>query len=123
AYGGRGARCDKMRTDGQSRAAAQYGTAIPATPWITVGESATVPKSKPQNGMFLRLEGAEAGDEPIGERIIEMPEKTHDTEFLRNPRSGFIAYVPPGSLQKGEALSIDGGAAAHSQVTACTGCP
>jgi cytochrome c553 len=94
----------KMMTEDEIKAAAHYFTAIPATSWITVVESATVPKTKPQNGMFLRLEGEEAGAEPIGERIIEMPEKTHDTEFLRNSRSGFIAYVPPGSLKKGEAL-------------------
>jgi cytochrome c553 len=94
----------------------------PATPWITVVESATVPKTKPQNGMFLRLEGEEAGAEPIGERIIEMPEKTHDTEFLRNSRSGFIAYVPPGSLKRGEALVMNGITADGSKVTACTVC-
>jgi cytochrome c553 len=60
--------------------------------------------------------------EPIGERIIETPEKTHDTEFLRNPRSGFIAYVPPGSLKKGEALVMNGVTAAGNKVTACTVC-
>ena len=65
----------KMMTDDEIKAAAHYFTAIPATPWITVVESATVPKAKPQNGMFLRLEGEEAGAEPVGERIIEMPEK------------------------------------------------
>jgi hypothetical protein len=95
----------KMMTDDAIKIAAQYFTSIPATSWITVVESATVPKTKPQNGMFLRIEGDEAAVEPIGERIIETPEKAHDTEFLRNPRSGFIAYVPPGSLKKGEALS------------------
>src|ERR1700752_3174851 len=44
----------KMMSDDEIKAAAQYFTAIPVTPWITVVESATVPKSKPQNGMFLR---------------------------------------------------------------------
>ena len=83
-----------MMTDDEIKAATQYFTAIPATRWITVVESATVPKTKPQNGMFLRLEGEEAGAELIGERIIELHEKTHETEFLRNSRSGFIAYVP-----------------------------
>src|SRR5262245_6480177 len=58
----------------------------------------------------------------IGERIIEMPEKTHDTEFLRNPRSGFIAYVPSGSLKRGEALVMSGVTADGGQVTACTVC-
>jgi cytochrome c553 len=111
-----------MMTDEEIKVAAQYFTKIPATPWITVVESATVPKTKPQNGMFLRLEGEEAGVEPIGDRIIETPEKTYDTEFLRNPRSGFIAYVPPGSLKKGEALVINGITADGGKVTACTVC-
>ena len=112
----------QMMTDDEIKAAAQYFTAIPATPWITVVEGATVPKTKPQNGMFLTLEGEAAGVEPIGERIIETPEKAHDSEFLRNPRSGFIAYVPPGSLKKGEALVVNGITADGSKVTACTVC-
>src|SRR5215475_1790599 len=109
-------------TDEEIRLAAKYFTAIPATPWIKVVESATVPKTKAQNGMFLTLEGAEADVEPIGERIIETPESAHATEFLRNPRSGFIAYVPPSSLKKGEALVITGITAAGAKVTACTVC-
>jgi cytochrome c553 len=67
-------------------------------------------------------EGADAGVEPIGERIIETPERTHDTEFLRNPRSGFIAYVPPGSLKKGESLVMNGVTGGGGKVTACTVC-
>jgi cytochrome c553 len=116
------ARFAQIMTDDEIKVAAQYFTAIPATSWITVVESATVPKTKPQNGIFLRLEGEEAGVEPIGERIIETPEKTHDTEFLRNPRSGFIAHVPPGRLKKGEALVMSGITADGSKVTACTVC-
>ena len=42
-------------------------------------------------------------------RIIETPEDDEQTEPLRNPRSGFIAYVPPGSIKKGEALVTTGG--------------
>ena len=94
----------KAMTDEEIRESAKYFTAIPATSWIKVVESATVPKTRTQGGMFLVLEGADAGSEPIGERIIETPVNTHETEFLRNSRSGFIAYVPPGSLKKGEAL-------------------
>jgi cytochrome c553 len=112
----------QMMTEEEIKIAAQYFTAIPATPWITVVESATVPKTKPENGMFLRTEGNESGVEPIGERIIETPEKTHDTEILRNPRSGFIAYVPPGSLKKGEALVVNGLTSDGSKVTACMIC-
>jgi cytochrome c553 len=112
----------QMMSEDEIKAAAQYFAAIPVTPWITVVESATVPKAKPQNGMFLRIEGDGAGLEPLGERIIEMPENTHDTEFLRNPRSAFIAYVPPGSLKKGEALVMSGTTANGEKVAACTVC-
>jgi cytochrome c553 len=112
----------KTMTDEEIVAAAKYFTAIRATPWITVVESATVPKTKPQNGMFLTLTGDDAGTEPVGERIIETPESAHDTEFLRNPRSPFIAYVPPGSLKQGQALVIGGLTSAGAKVTACTVC-
>jgi cytochrome c553 len=38
---------------------------------------------------------------------------------LRNPRSGFIAFVPPGSVKRGETLVKTGGA---GQTIACTIC-
>jgi cytochrome c553 len=112
----------KMMTDDEIMAAAKYFTAIPATPWITVVETETVPKTSPKNGMFLRLEGEGAGFEPIDGRIIETPEKTHDTELLRNPRSGFIAYVPPGSIKKGEDLVMNGITNGGEKITACAVC-
>ena len=65
--------------------------------------------------MFL-VEGTEK--EPIGNRIIETPEDTEATEALRNPRSGFFAYVPMGSLKKGEALVVNGA----GKTTACAVC-
>src|SRR5262249_33884347 len=46
--------------------------------------------------------------EPIGDRIIETPQDLGRTE-LRDAASGFIAYVPPGSIKKGEALVTTGG--------------
>src|SRR5207237_9532035 len=61
-----------------------------------------------------------AGKEPIGQRIIEAPEKTEDTEALRNSHSGFIAYVPPGSIKKGEAL-VTNGAGKTTQCAVCHG--
>ena len=36
------------------------------------------------------------------------PWSARDTEFLRNSHSGFVAYVPPGALKKGEALVMTG---------------
>jgi cytochrome c553 len=109
-------------TDEEIKAAAKYFTAIPASPWIKVVESEMVPKTKPQGGMFLVLTGEEAGSEPLGERIIETPVSAYETEFLRNPRSPFIAYVPPGSLKRGEALVMNGVTGSGGKVTACTVC-
>lgn len=103
-------------TDEEIRESAEYFASIAWAPWIEVVESATVPKTQPSGGMWLRLEGAAAGNEPIGNRIIETPNNTEYTERLRNPRSGFTAYVPPGSIEKGKAL-------AHgSKTTACGAC-
>src|SRR5260221_3787216 len=76
----------KSLTEDEIKAAAKYFSAIPATPWIKVIESDTAPKTKPNNGMFLTLEGAEAGTEPLGQRIIETPVNAEHTEFLRDSR-------------------------------------
>ncbi len=108
----------KAMTDDEIKEAAKYFSSIPATPWIKVVETDTAPKAKVAGGMFVSLAGAEAGTEPLGQRILEIPANTEDTELWRNPRSGFIAYVPSGSLKKGEALVTTGA----GKVTACTAC-
>ena len=105
----------KAMTDEEIREAAEYYASMGWTPWIRVVETDVVPKTFTSIGMFLPLEGAEAGMEPIGQRIIETPVKPEDTELLRDPRSGFIAYVPPGSVARGEAL------ASRGQCTLCHG--
>jgi cytochrome c553 len=68
--------------------------------------------------MFLPLEGN--GKEPLGQRIIEVPVQPDATEALRNPRSGFIAYAPVGSIKKGEAL-VTTGAGKTIQCGVCHG--
>ena len=88
-------------TDDEIKAAAEYFGAMKWTPWIKVIETNTVPKTRNANGMFL-VEGTEK--EPLGKRILETPENAEATEVLRDPHSGFFAYVPPGSIKKGEAL-------------------
>ncbi|MGH9784350.1 MAG: c-type cytochrome, partial [Terriglobia bacterium] len=97
----------KALTDEEMKAAAEYFGAMKWTPWIKVVETETVPKMRIQGGMHIPLAGAER--EPIGQRIIETPENPEHTEVLRDPRSGFIAYVPVGSVKKGEALVTTGG--------------
>jgi cytochrome c553 len=106
----------KAMTDAEIKATAEYFSAMKWTPWIRVVETDTVPKTRTSVGMYLPIEGA--GNEPIGHRIIETPEKPEATEELRDPRSGFIAYVPRGSINKGEKLVTKG----NGKTLACGAC-
>lgn len=92
----------KAMTDAEIAASADYFCAMKWTPWIKVVETETVPAMYTSVGMFLPLPGEDRG--PIGNRIIETPVSAEATEQLRDPHSGFIAYVPPGSIQKGKQL-------------------
>ena len=68
-----------------------------------------------QHGMFL-VEGNEK--EPLGKRILETPENAEATEVLRDPHSSFFAYVPVGSIKRGEALATK----ANAKTTQCASC-
>jgi cytochrome c553 len=100
----------KAMTDEEIKASAEYFGSMPWTPWIKVVETDMVPRTRIAAGLFIALEGADK--EPIGKRILEVPESAEQSETYRNPRSGFIAYAPPGSIQKGKALAESGACAA-----------
>ena len=106
----------KAMTDDEIKAAAEYFGSMKWTPWIKVVETNTVPKTRIAGGMFLKVEGNEK--ELIAKRIIEAPDNTEGTELLRDDHSGFTAYVPVGSLKKGEALANGGG----GKTIACANC-
>ena len=106
----------KGMTEDEIKAAAEYYGLMKWTPWIKVVETKMAPKTRIAGGMFLTEEGGEK--EPLGARIIETPENTEGTELLRDARSGFIAYVPVGSMKKGEALVTTGA----GKTTACAVC-
>jgi cytochrome c553 len=72
-----------------------------------VVETDTVPKTYIGSGN-MRFVWPGGADEPIGQRIIEVPEDVARAE-LRDSHSGFVAYVPKGSVAKGEALVKQGG--------------
>src|SRR5258705_1365608 len=74
-----------------------------------VTEATMVPKTKVQGSWVLApIVGAGEGMEPIGQRIIEVPDDPILTT-LRDWRIGFTTYVPPGSIKKGETLVTTGG--------------
>ena len=97
----------KAMTDEEARVSAEYFAAIKWTPWIRVIETEKVPKTRIVGNLFLPT--AEERTEPIAGRIIEVPDDVEQAETLRNPRSGFVAYVPVGSVEKGRDLVTTGG--------------
>ena len=109
----------KALTPEEIKAAADYFGAMPWTPWVRVVEASTVPKMESRGGIWIPVEGG--GKEAIGMRIMETPENAERTEILRDPRSGFIAYVPTGSVKKGEALVKTGGNGRTETCSVCHG--
>jgi cytochrome c553 len=99
-------RTAKALTPEEAQEGVAYFAALKPQRWIRVVESDTVPKFRINGGMLVLSEAG--GREPIGDRVIELPENLEKTE-LRDPTSGFVAYVPTGSLAKGEALVKSGG--------------
>jgi cytochrome c553 len=106
----------KSTSDEDVKAAAAYFSSIKLKPWIRVVEVDQVPKTTPAGGMMVVIDGG--ATEPIGDRVIEVSESLEKTE-LRDPTSGFIAYVPKGSLEKGKDLVTTGG---NGKTMACTMC-
>jgi cytochrome c553 len=97
----------KAMSDEEMRISAEYFAAIKWTPWIRVVETDKVPKTRIVGNLYLA--STHELVEPIDGRIIEVPEDMEQAETLRNPRSGFVAYVPPGSIEKGRDLVTTGG--------------
>jgi len=96
----------KTISDDEVREAAAYFAALKPRPWIRVVEATKVPKTYigPGNKRLVHPAG---GTEPIGKRIIEVPED-EQVVLNRDPRSGFVAYVPKGSIARGKALVTTG---------------
>ena len=109
----------KAMTQQETEESAAYFASMKWTPWIQVKEADQIPKMRSQGGIWVPLTGAEAGMEPIGMRVIETPENVEHTEKMRSPRSGFIAYVPVGSVAKGKATVTTGD---DGKTLACTIC-
>jgi cytochrome c553 len=93
----------RATSDDDVRQAAEYFAALKPTVWVKVIETATPPRTFIATAGRHRQLHPDGGTEPIGRRILEVPADPFRTE-IRDPHSGFIAYVPPGSIARGEAL-------------------
>jgi cytochrome c553 len=91
------------------KAAADYFSTLRYKKWIRVVEVSTVPKFDVSSHNLL-VKAKDGGSEPIGNRIVEMAENLERFE-LRDPNSGFVAYVPKGSIAKGKTLVQSGNGA------------
>jgi len=103
--------------EAETQAAADYFSSLPYSRWLRVIETDTVPETVVFG--FMHIEKPGGGVEPIGNRIIEMPESVEQTE-LRNDASSFIAYVPTGSIAKGRELA-SGTSGVTQNCTLCHG--
>ena len=95
-------------SDEDVRLAAEYYAALAPTPFVDVIETATPPKTYVSTVARHRLLSPQGGTEPMGRRIVQIPKDPFRTN-IRDPKSGFIAYVPPGSIRRGEELVKTGG--------------
>jgi cytochrome c553 len=122
-----GARRDYARMNGIANAtteeewqqASQWFASLTPIKWTRVVESTTVPRTYLTPGR-MRLPHPQGGTEPIGNRIIVLPEDV-ERVMARDPRVGFVAHVPPGSVAKGEALATTGGAGKTIACSICHG--
>lgn len=104
-------------TDDEVRQAAEWFAALKPYVWTKVVEASMVPKTFVGQGR-MRFAQPGGGMEPIGNRIITLPQD-QSRATKRDPHSGFTAYVPPGSLKKGEAFVKNGG---NGKSVACVIC-
>jgi cytochrome c553 len=94
--------------DDVKQAADYFGGLKPGpTPTVKVVEADMVPKTYLGPGR-MRFALADGGMEPIGNRIIMVPDDVAKAR-LRDPRTTFTAYVPMGSVARGKTLVDSGG--------------
>lgn len=108
----------KAANEDEIRAAAAYFSQLKPKANIKVIEADTVPVTQIARVFYMLAK--DGGTEPIGQRIVEVPEDAIQFEH-RDTRSQFIAYVPKGSIERGNALVTTGGAGVTTPCGTCHG--
>jgi cytochrome c553 len=138
-----GARRDSARMNGivqglsdeEIRKASEWFAGLKPRAFTNVVETTSVPKTFVGNGRmrFIASVGAIVNGlprampsdgaserEPTGNRIITVPQD-QSLATIRDPHSGFTAYVPVDSIAKGEALVKTGGGGKTTPCAICHG--
>jgi cytochrome c553 len=108
----------KAATDAEVAQAAAYFASLKPEADVRVVESDTVPRSYVAGWMMAKADGG--GTEPLAGRILEMPEDLARADN-RDPHTPYVAYVPVGSLKRGEALVLTGDSGRTLQCILCHG--
>jgi len=102
-----------------SRQASEWFASLKPSVYYKVIEVKTVPQSI-VNATRMRLPKPGGATEPLGNRIIVLPQDQQRVE-LRDPHSGFNVYVPPGSITKGKQLVTTGNSGKSITCSICHG--
>lgn len=105
-------------TPEDARTAAAYFASLPFRPHIRVVETDSVPVTRFAGWLHEVVDGG--GMEPIGERVVEIPDDLERMK-LRDDAVTFTAYVPRGSLERGEELARTGGDGHTAVCATCHG--
>lgn len=96
--------------------AADHYSKLPFRSFVRVVEATALPKVQPTAAIYRR--DSAGGTEPLGQRIIEVPD-----DFARfesgDPETRYTAFVPVGSIARGEAVARGAGL---DEAFACTAC-
>jgi cytochrome c553 len=106
----------KASNDAEVKIAADYFAKLKYQKWIRVIEADMVPKTTVGDRNMMNV--VAGPKEPIGKRILELPVNLERIEW-RDSKTGFIAYVPKGSIARGKQL-VESGAGAFP-CAACHG--
>jgi cytochrome c553 len=108
----------KAFTPAEAEDAAAYFSSLKLKKIVRVVEAEMVPQTQVHGWHLADLKNGQ--QEPIGHRIIEVPDDLE--QFVsRDSRAQFTAYVPPGSVARGGTLVATGGGGHTIQCTICHG--
>ena len=113
----------KDMTEAELKDAGDYFASIPRSQWkwMTVIEGKTAPKNHVGTGGMSFIDEGTKETVPIPPNRIYEVASDNEAAEVRDPHSGFIDYVPEGSIKKGEILATTGGNGKTIQCAICHG--
>jgi len=103
-------------TEAEIATAATYFSTLRMPRKVDVVETNRVPAMSAAGWLYVPI--ADAGDEPLGERLVEVA-RDQERHELRDSANGSIAYVPPGSVARGRIIVTTG---ANGRAVPCASC-